>query len=145
MQNLDISPLSLADIDIAAAIWLESSIQAHSFIPADYWKSKVEEMKNVWLPSSDTWILKSGNQVIGFYSLVENRLAALFLLPTEQGNGLGRMLLEHAKKRRESLELTVYEKNRKSISFYLKSGFVKKSTRTDIDTGEQEVLMAYPV
>lgn len=102
-------------------------------------------MKNVWLPSSDTWILKSGNQVIGFYSLVENRLAALFLLPTEQGNGLGRMLLEHAKKRRESLELTVYEKNRKSISFYLKSGFVKKSTRTDIDTGEQEVLMAYPV
>jgi putative acetyltransferase len=143
LQNLEISPLSPADIDIAAAIWLESSIQAHSFIPVDYWKSKVDEIKNVWLPSSETWVLKSGNRVIGFYSLVDNRLAALFLLPAEQGKGYGRMLIEHAKTQRDCLELLVYEKNHHSIRFYQKSGFRMKRCQLDLNTGEEEILMTF--
>jgi putative acetyltransferase len=143
LQNLNISPLSPADIDITAAIWLESSIQAHSFIPIDYWKSKVDEVKNVWLPSSETWVLRLEDRVIGFYSLVDNRLAALFLLPAEQGKGYGRMLMEHAKSQRDRLELMVYEKNRHSIRFYQKSGFKMKSSKLDINTGEEEVLMTF--
>jgi putative acetyltransferase len=143
LQNLVISPLSQSEIDTAAAIWLESSTQAHSFIPAGYWQSKVDEMKNTWLPASETWILKTGDQYIGFYSLVENRLAALFLLPSEQGKGYGRILIEHAKSHRDFLELTVYEKNRQSIRFYQKAGFRMKSSRLDIETGEEEILMTF--
>jgi putative acetyltransferase len=143
LQNLEILPLTQSDIEIAAAIWLESSIQAHSFIPAGYWQSKAEEIKNIWLPASESWVLKNRGQYIGFYSLVENRLAALFLLPSEQGKGYGRILIEHAKSHRDFLELMVYEKNRQSIRFYQKAGFRMKSSRLDIDTGEEEILMTF--
>ena len=141
MDHLEISPLSTLEIDTVIEIWLESSIRAHSFIPPEYWQSKVNEMKNIWLPNSETWILKSGNKIVGFYSLVENRIAALFLLPSEQGKGLGKQLLEHAKMQRTELTLTVYKENVSAYSFYLSQGFSVSGEQSDEQTGQLEYIM----
>jgi len=141
LKHIDITPLTPSDVDIATEIWLESSIQAHSFIPAEYWRSKADEMKNVWLPSSESWVLRSGEKIIGFYSLVENRLAALFVLPSAQGTGFGKQLLEHAKMQRPELTLSVYKENESGYQFYLSQGFQISGEQTDEHTGHIEYTM----
>jgi len=141
LQNLEILPLTQSDIKNAAAIWLESSIKAHSFIPAGYWQSKAEEIKNIWLPASESWVLRSGEQIFGFYSLVGNRLAALFLLPSEQGKGFGKKLLEHAKMQRPKLTLSVYKENESAYQFYLSQGFKVTGKQPDEHTGHLEYIM----
>lgn len=98
-------------------------------------------MKNIWLPSSETWVLKSDKEIVGFYSLLENKLAALFILPSEQGKGFGKQLLEHAKMQRTALTLTVYKENLSAYKFYLSQGFKVTGEQTDEHTGYLEYTM----
>ena len=49
--------------------------------------------------------------------------AAIFVAPAERGAGIGSALLEHAKRLREQLSLTVYAANNASIAFYRRHGF----------------------
>ena len=131
-------------VDVIADIWLESTIAAHAFIPASYWQSKLDQMKSVWLPSSESWGIQQGGNVSGFYSLVDDRLAALFLRPSDQGKGFGTILIKHAKSQRIRLELTVYKKNTAAIHFYVKCGFHFQNSRIDEGTGEVEQVMVFP-
>ena len=77
-----------ADIDQILAIWLSASIKAHDFIEPDFWKSKVGDMREVYIPASETFVYEAEGQVVGFYSLYENNLAAIFVEPGSQGRGL---------------------------------------------------------
>lgn len=97
-----------ADIDQILAIWLSASTKAHGFIESAFWQSKISEMRDVYIPASETIVYEAEGEVVGFYSLYENNLAAIFVAPSSQGKGLGSVLLNDAKNRRESLHLTVY-------------------------------------
>ena len=44
------------DEDSVIRIWLEASAIAHSFIPRSYWESKVPDMRNEYLPQSQTLV-----------------------------------------------------------------------------------------
>ncbi len=105
-----------ADIDQILAIWLSASIKAHEFIESAFWKSKISEMRDVYIPSSETLVYEAEGAVVGFYSLYENNLAAIFVAPGSQGKGLGSVLLDHAKSRRESLQLAVYKEILRALS-----------------------------
>lgn len=85
-----------ADTDTVLDIWLEASIKAHDFIAPEFWKSQVCNMRNIYLPASQTYVYLNGGQVRGFYSLHEGVLAAIFVSPTEQGCGIGKQLMTHA-------------------------------------------------
>lgn len=65
------------------------------------------------------------------------------MVPGEQGKGFGSALLEDAKNRRESLQLTVYKKNIPSIKFYEKHGFNVLGEQIDEHTGHPELVMKY--
>ena len=47
-----IRELQKADINKVAEIWLDTNIKAHSFIPAQYWKSNVELVKELLLQAT---------------------------------------------------------------------------------------------
>ena len=132
-----------SEIKPAVKIWLDASKKAHFFISSAYWELKAEEMENLWLPSADNTALIKDERLIGFSSLVDDRLAAIFVNPDEQGNGYGSLLLSEAKKRRNQLELTVYEKNIHAVTFYEKYGFQKTEKRKDSGTGEFEFVMVW--
>ena len=65
------------DEDSVIRIWLEASAIAHSFIPRSYWESKVPDMRNEYLPQSQTLIHEDEhtNEVTGFISLINNYIA----------------------------------------------------------------------
>ena len=131
------------DVDQILAIWLSASIKTHNFIESAFWKSKISEMRDVYIPASETLVYEAEGEVVGFYSLYESNLAAIFVEPGSQGKGFGSVLLDDAKTRRESLQLTVYKENASSIKFYEKHGFTLLGEQIDEHTGHPELIMVY--
>lgn len=77
-----------AEIDILVDIWYQSSLIAHDFIDKDYWKSKREEMKEKYLPMSENYVISKNAEIMGFISMVDNYLAALFIKAKYQGKDM---------------------------------------------------------
>ncbi|MFL1406690.1 N-acetyltransferase [Marinobacter sp. M1N3S26] len=131
------------DIDQILEIWLSASIKAHNFIAPDFWQSKVNDMRYVYIPASETFIFESEGKVNGFYSLYGDNLAAIFVAPELQGKGIGATLLDDAKNRRKNLQLTVYKENIPSVDFYEKQGFIHMGEQIDEHTGHPELIMEF--
>ena len=104
-----------SDIDAVLELWLAGSIKSHDFIPPSFWKSQVENMRNIYLPAAEVYVYEKNGAVVGFYALasasVERRnatgavrrnmpepipvilLSRLAVDRQEQGKGLGGGLL----------------------------------------------------
>ncbi|HAS6309254.1 TPA: N-acetyltransferase [Vibrio vulnificus] len=130
------------DMDSVLEIWLNASVKAHDFISAEFWESQVENMRNIYIPASETYVYEAESKVVGFYALYENSLAAIFVSPEFQGKGIGKQLLSHAKAQRAVLSLSVYKENQASYQFYLSQGFQVVSEQLDEHTGHPEYTMS---
>ncbi|PSU35220.1 GNAT family N-acetyltransferase [Photobacterium lutimaris] len=129
------------DIESVLHVWLKTSIKAHNFIPAEFWESELESMRNVYVPASELYVYELDSSVVGFYALKDNELAAIFLLPECQGHGIGKQLLSHAREQREELTLTVYKENKASYDFYLSQGFRVVNEEVGEKTGHLQYIM----
>jgi len=108
--------LKSSDIDTVVELWYNTSIQAHNFISADYWKENKKAM-------AETYLAIINDEIVGFVGMVDNFLAAIFVQSNMQGQGIGNNLLCYIKERRKIIQLKVYKKNSNSIHFYKKQGF----------------------
>ena len=133
------------DEDSVIRIWLEASAIAHSFIPRSYWENKVPDMRNKYLPQSQTLVNEDEhtNEITGFISLIGNYIAALFVSPDRQGQGIGHSLMPRIKLQHPELELNVYAENTQALTFYKRQGFTITREQTDEQTGRQEFTMKY--
>lgn len=131
------------DMDSVIDIWLAASKEAHHFIPQEYWESKEKDMRSVYLPMAETYVLEEAAGIVGFISTVQHALAALFVHPREQGKGYGRALLQSVKERSPKLELKVYKENENAFRFYSSHGFSVDEETVDEDTGHAEYVMAW--
>ena len=61
----------------------------------------------------------------------------------KRSQGIGKVLLNHAKQMKKRLTLHVYQKNEKALHFYLREGFQIGHEQTDENTGETELLMVW--
>ncbi|PJC87012.1 GNAT family N-acetyltransferase [Vibrio sp. HA2012] len=132
----------IEDIDAVLDIWLSASIKAHDFVAPSFWQAQVENMRNIYLPSSDVYVFEEASKVVGFYALYADTLAAIFVHPELQGQGIGKELMAHAKTQREKLTLSVYKANEASYQFYLSQGFMVISEQQDEHTGYLEYTMS---
>ena len=132
-----------SDIDPILDIWFDASCIAHNFIPKEFWQSKMDDMKNVYIPASETYVFEEKGIIKGFLSLCDDTLAAIFVAPAEQGLGIGTKLITKAMEIRKDLNLTVYKENIKSIGFYEKFGVKIVKEQIDKNTGHPEFLMEY--
>ena len=142
-MEISIRPLQEADLDTVVDLWLKSSIKAHSFIEASFWEGQVSAMREVYIPSADTWVAEYEGMLVGFVSLNEEMLAALFVHPFFQGNGIGKQLLRFAMEQSDSLVLSVYKENKRAMDFYRKQGFEAVQEQVDKHTGMPEVIMVW--
>ncbi len=131
-----------SDIEEILNIWLSASIKSHSFVESSFWESQVKNMRDVYLPASEVYVYENGSTVIGFYAFYDNTIAAIFVTPEFQNQGVGAALITHAKRTFGDLKLTVYKKNEPSCQFYLNHGFHVIQEQTDSHTGQLELLMS---
>jgi putative acetyltransferase len=123
------------------AIWLSASIKAHDGVEPGFWESQRQAMSEQYLPSAQSWVYTREGTILGFCSLQQNILAALFIDPVYQGEGIGSLLLEHAKSIEPCLELSVYSMNAHAVAFYEHHGFKVLDERFDDMTGQWEKVM----
>lgn len=131
------------DMKAVLSVWLTASIQAHDFISPDFWTGQVAAMRDGYLPSAKVYVYEKEGHVVGFYALRQSTLAALFVAPNYQGQGIGRELLNHAKAEQASLNLAVFKANEGAISFYMSQGFKVASEQTNPATGQPEFVMVW--
>ncbi|MGR5175558.1 N-acetyltransferase [Vibrio parahaemolyticus] len=130
------------DRESVLKIWLRASVEAHSFVEPLFWHERLKDMRDQYLPNSETYVYERAGKILGFYSLVDDTLAALFVSPQAQGSGIGMTLLQDAQKRRESLSLSVYKDNCRAIGFYHRCGFAIVNESTDPHTGHRQLTMS---
>lgn len=134
------------DMDHVVRIWLDASIIAHDFIPEAYWKGKSEEMRELYLPNSKTFVYENENaELLAFISMKDHYIAALFVDPMEQGKGIGKQMIDFVKQLYQSLELDVYSENLNSVAFYKKHGFIIQEEGVEEGTGHKEYKMWYRI
>jgi len=131
------------EINYIVELWCEVSKKSHDFISGEYWEEKKEDMMTKYIPMSETYVIEDDNKILGFVSMLDNYLAALFIDSNYHNKGYGNKLLNFVKERRDEIELKVYEKNKKAYEFYLRNGFILKDELIDNDTGEKDYLMIW--
>lgn len=130
--------------NILVDIWLRASLEAHAFIASEYWYDNEKAMRDHFLPSSDNYVYKTEKgEILGFISLSNNFIEALFVDPAHQGKGIGKALLNHAKSLSRKLKLSVFERNRHAVDFYLRNDFMVEARCTDPEVDEVELIMAW--
>ena len=137
-----IRELQKADINKVANIWLDTNITAHYFIPAQYWKSNFELVKELLLQAT-VYVYEDKQEIQGFIGLSNEYIEGIFVSAEMQSQGIGKILLNYVKGKRNNLLLHVYQKNTRAISFYQREGFEIQCNGIDEATGERDYVMAW--
>jgi len=132
------------DIDRIIQIWLDTNIRAHHFISSEYWRTNCEMVREM-LPLAEIYVYEDDytKQIDGFIGLNNDYIEGLFVKETMQSKGIGKQLINHVKKVKSILKLSVYQKNEKAAKFYLREKFSIQSETVDDNTGEKEFVMVW--
>ena len=132
------------DLNTVMQIWFDINIKAHHFISRQYWIDNYEMVKDI-LPKKEIYVYEDDNtnQINGFIGLMDNYIAGIFVNKNNQSRGIGKQLLDYVKEIKETLNLSVYQKNIRAISFYQREQFVIQSEHIDNDNNEKEFIMTW--
>ncbi|MHC9532151.1 GNAT family N-acetyltransferase [Dellaglioa sp. L3N] len=131
-----------ADIEEIIQLWYEVNIEAHYFIAKDYWTSHFDDVKKM-LPLAELYVYEQKGKIVGFVGLDNTYISGIFVSSNAQSNGIGKQLLDEVKKKKTELSLTVYQKNKRAINFYLRENFKIKSESMDTVNNEKDYLMVW--
>ena len=129
-------------INKVAEIWLDTNIKTHYFISAQYWKSNFELVKELLLQAT-VYVYEDKQEIQGFIGLSNEYIEGIFVSAEMQSQGIGKILLNYVKGKRNKLILNVYQKNTRAISFYQREGFEIQYSGLDEATGEKDYVMAW--
>ncbi|MDU1538213.1 MAG: N-acetyltransferase [Paeniclostridium sordellii] len=139
-----IRKLENKDINIIMDIWLKSTIKAHNFIDENYWRKNYNNVKNIYIPISDTFVYEYNGRIKGFISIINNDfIGALFVDVNSQGMGIGSKLIDYAINIYENLSLSVYKDNENAFAFYKNKNFKILSEEVNKETKFLEYIMKY--
>lgn len=135
---------NIEDLDDIMEIWLQENTRSHSFIDEKYWKDNYDFVRKEIL-KSEVYLYEDDitKEIKGFIGINDNYIPGLFVKENCKSKGIGKCLIDHAKKKKEILYLSVYKKNMRALMFYKKEGFEVEEERIDKNTGEKEILMVW--
>ncbi|MFC9514969.1 GNAT family N-acetyltransferase [Nocardiaceae bacterium NPDC056970] len=129
-----------ADEDAVIDLWARAAKGAHPFVEGEGEGTRETKMRAVYLVEADNWVAESSRGVVGLLGLLGSEIGGLFVAPEAQGQGVGRVLVEHAAVLRGPVTLEVYERNASARRFYERMGFVELRRRIDED-GHQLITL----
>ena len=135
-----IRKLQKIDINRVADIWLKTNLKTHYFIPEQYWTNNYEVVKEM-LPQAEVYVYEDDKIIQGFIGINDEYIEGIFVSDEMQSHGIGKILLDYMKDKKVRLQLNVYQKNVRAISFYQREGFTIQGERMDEFTGEKEYVM----
>lgn len=124
------------DTDDLITIWRTANAFAHPFLSKSFVERVENDMRTLYLPNAETWVLKNNGTAIGFTALIGNEIGGLFLNPAYHRRGFGRALVDHAFTLKGSLKVEVFEKNATGRQFYDAYGFAETKRHLHKASGE---------
>ena len=137
-----IRKLQNVDINKVADIWLKTNLETHDFISGQYWTSHYEAVKKM-LPQAEVYVYEDNKIIQGFVGVRDEYIEGIFVSGKMQSHGIGKALLDYIKDKKARLQLNVYQKNVRAMSFYQREGFTIQSEGLDEFTGEKEYVMEW--
>ncbi len=140
MEN--IRNFDMKDLESIMDIWLNSNIDAHSFIDENYWRSNYDMVKEL-MPKADLYVYEVEEDIVGFIGIQDNYIAGIFIDQSFRGKNIGKKLLDFGKERYEILSLDVYKENTRALNFYLREDFEVASESLDEVNNKTELSMVW--
>lgn len=107
-------------------IWLRSVRATHHFLKESDIEELLPQLRDIYLPAVELWVAVDAEDCpLGFVGLNENHVEMLFIEPGLRGKGIGRTLLDHARRSRSQMSVDVNEQNPDAVGFYLHYGFIQ--------------------
>lgn len=131
-----------ADAEQVMQIWLNGNVEAHPFVPKDYWVSNYQ-MVQEQLSHAEVYVLEEDGEIRGFIGIMDAYIAGIFVAEEHRSMGIGKQLLEHVKERYSTLSLSVYQQNKRAVDFYFREGFSVRAEGIDEETGNAEYTMSW--
>ncbi|QEA58314.1 GNAT family N-acetyltransferase [Leuconostoc mesenteroides] len=130
------------DLEQLAQIWLNGNLQAHSFIPAQYWKNQFVNIKKM-LPEANVFVYRNNETIVGFLGELDGYIAGLFVDMNYRNQGVGSQLINYLKQINDKLTLSVYVDNINAVNFYENKDFIIDSVGMDTETDSKEYHMIW--
>lgn len=135
--------MKISEIDKVIDIWETVNVEAHDYISEQYWRENKEMVKEA-MENSNMYVYIDNNEILGFSGMTGGSyLAGIFVLSSHRGKGIGKQMIDFLKNKYDDIQLSVYEKNKGAVSFYLREGFNIDESSVDEETGEMESLMSW--
>ena len=100
MTTKRIRPYSPDDIETVLDIWESASRVGHPFLSESFLTAGRERIRRDYMPMAATWIFEEGGPPVGFIALIGEEVGALFVHPAAHRRGVGRALMDFAKRQR---------------------------------------------
>ncbi|MEP3275170.1 MAG: GNAT family N-acetyltransferase [Stappiaceae bacterium] len=130
------------DTDALIAIWEKANALAHPFLPQSVTNQVRNDMRTVYLPNAQTWVLEEGGKPVGFIAMIDTEIGGLFLDPANHGRGLGRLMVDHVVGLKGPLTVEVFKDNKIGLPFYERYGFAHETDGTFELSGHPTLKMA---
>lgn len=132
----------IEDINQVMKIWLDSNIDAHSFIKREYWIFNAPDVREQLL-HAEIYVYEQESKIVGFVGMQDNYLAGIFVDKDIRSNGIGKQLLEYIKGVCQEFTLRVYKENKGAVNFYEREGLTTIMEEVDKATNNIELLMQW--
>ena len=111
------------DLEVILDVWYQASALAHPFFDPAFIEKVKKDMREIYIPDSETWVFEESGIVIGFISMLGNEIGGLFVMPNHHSKGIGTQLVNFIAEFHEELEVEVFKENKIGRAFYHKYGF----------------------
>ncbi len=134
------------DLTNVMTIWVKGNFKANSFIEKDYWLEIYNQTKVDFLENFKTYVYAENDEILGFISIYDNEIKAIYVKEEYRGKGIGSKLINYC---RDNLEkdveifVKVFEKNMNSIIFFSKRQFKNSKIQLNEQFNETEYIMTW--
>lgn len=118
-----IRPYQAQDLGALVKVWEVASAGAYPACDQAFFDAERLRICNDYLPRYETWVWATDQGISGFISHHRDFVGGLFVTPEQQGNGIGRALVEHVRRIYGALQVEVFAVNMKARAFYARLEF----------------------
>ena len=121
-------------------------IIANSFIDRDYWLEIYNDIKIDFLEKWKTYVYTENEEILGFISIDNNEIKAIFVKENYRGNEIGTKLVNYYRnnlKTGEEIFSKIFKKNMNGIIFFSNLQFKNVKIQLNEKFNETEYIMTW--
>ncbi|AXI47958.1 GNAT family N-acetyltransferase [Sulfitobacter sp. SK012] len=130
------------DIEALIDIWDTADTLAHPFLSVEVRDQVRKDMRNIYFPNAETWVLEDNGVPVGFIAMIDTEIGGLFLAPSQHGKGMGRQMVDHVVALKGPLTVEVFKDNKIGLPFYERYGFAVTGEGMFEASGDETLKMA---